>query len=70
MKTLTNSGDFTGSRIRISSDVCLVILSTVFSTILAKGNGEPQKALENADSQSPSVIMKSHTVTRFKIISG
>jgi hypothetical protein len=35
-----------------------------------KGNGEPQSAFENVDSQSPSVILKSNTVTRFKIICG
>jgi hypothetical protein len=59
MKTLTDSGDFTGSHITISSDVCHL-----------KVNGKPQSSFENADSQPSSVNLESNTVTRCKIISG
>jgi hypothetical protein len=55
MKTLTNSGDFTGSRIR-------------FPTLAAPQRKlETSIPLKKPTANQPPVILKSNTETRFKI---
>jgi hypothetical protein len=56
MKTLTNSGDFTGSRIRISN-----------SGGTSKRFGNLNSAFEKADSQSSACDLESNTETSFKM---
>jgi hypothetical protein len=73
MKTVTNSTDFTGSRMRISSGERYVFLSSLYKQHWQrrKENGKPQFSIRKSRQPIiPTVILKRNAITCLKILSG